>query len=37
MKIGFIESLKHIGEKTAKFDLKKSLRYVGKRTTVIDS
>lgn len=37
MKIGFIESLKTIGDKTSKFDWKNSVRFVGKRTTVFDN
>lgn len=37
MKIGFIESLKTVGDKASKFDWKNQVRFVGKRTTVIEN
>lgn len=37
MKLGFVESLKNVGEKSAKYDWKKFMRSAGKRHTVIDN
>lgn len=37
MKLGFVESLKTVGEKSAKYDWTKYMRQAGKRTTVIEN